>query len=216
MILFSNFILFGETSGDMRRAAKRSYVWVLAGFRFAPLRCEECNETFRLMAANPLPLWWSFKFQSQDATLHGGALTTDTYNGCKLDLFLDGTCYRVLLGRSVKVFNATENECGPWNKKQTMIYDYKYSAYGTQTYQSSKSCFPIAAHHQLEFEIVDVPFSSGRRQHDLSLSSSMNGDCRRAVRYVVDAKKLQCDSHMKMIAKVFSLPDQNEAMSDQS
>ena len=33
MILLSNFILFGETSEDMRRVAKRSYFRVLAGFR---------------------------------------------------------------------------------------------------------------------------------------------------------------------------------------
>ena len=172
------------------------------------------------MAANSLPLWWSFKFQSQDATLHGSAFTTDTYNGCSLDLFLDGTCYQVVLGWSVTVvFHTTKRECEahfPWSKEQTMTtYHYKYSVYGTQTYQSFESCFPLAAHQQLELEIVDVPISSRRRRHESS-SSSMNGDCRRAVRYVVDAKKLQCDSDMTMFAIVSSLPRLNEAMSDQS
>ena len=167
-------------------------------FSFPPLRCDECNRTLRLMAANSLPSWWSFKFQSQDATLHGHG-TTDTYNGCSLDLFLDGTCYQVFVGGTVKVFHSTESECGPWSRKQRMTYYYKYSVYGIQTYQSSESCFPLAAHQQLELEIVDVPFSSRRRQHAF-LSSSMNGDCRRAVRYVVNAKKLQCHSDMNMIA----------------
>lgn len=37
LILLSKFILFGETSDDKRRAARRSYFRVLAGFRFSPL-----------------------------------------------------------------------------------------------------------------------------------------------------------------------------------
>lgn len=183
-----------------------------------PLRCDQCGKTFRLMAANSLPLWWSFKFQSQDAF-------TDTYNGCILDLFLDGTCYQVLLGSFLVMSNITESKCGIRRIHQGVTYSYyryMYSKYGTQTYQSPDPCFPVAAHHQLEFEIVDLPLSSRRQPRAVS-SSSMNGDCRTAVRYVVDAKKLQCDSHMKMAApkmrllsEMFAKMHSPKEISDQS
>lgn len=155
------------------------------------------------MAANSLPLWWSFKFQSQQA------FTTDTYNGCILNLFLDGTCYQVLLGSFLLMSNTMESKCGNRRTNQRVTYSYYkyvYSKYGTQTYQSPDSCFPVAAHHQLEFEIVDLPLSSRRQTRALS-SSSMNGHCRRAVRYAVDAKKLQCDSDVKKIAFMRALSE---------
>ena len=168
----------------------------------------------QLMAAHSLPSWWLFKFHQADAILHGTAFSADTYNGCHLHLFLNGTCYQVLLGSFLVISHTTESKCRNWRESQGVTlgvtYSYMYSMYGTQTYQSSEPCFPLAAHRQVEFEIVDLPFSS--TQQEVFLSSSMIGDCRRAVRYVIDAKKLQCDSDMKMIAKLHSPKE----ISDQS
>ena len=151
------------------------------------------------MTTSPLPAWWSFKFQ-QDAMLHGSAFNTDRLNACYLHLFLNGTCYHMRLGEAVKLSHTTESECPIAHSYPGMTYHYKYSTYGTQTYQSPKSCIPHAAHYQLELEIVDVPSARSHELHPFS-SSSMDGECRTVVRYVIDMQKLPCNSNMmKMTA----------------
>ena len=153
----------------------------------------------QLMITSPLPLWWSFKFQQNTTVRGNAAFNTDRFNACHLHLFLNGTCYEMTLGWSVRVLHTTKSNCPSPNPEVDMIYDYKYSKYGAQTYQSRESCVPHAAHHQLELEIVDIP-SVGSGKQSPFLSSSMDGECRTVVRYVVDAQKLHCHSKMMQIA----------------
>ena len=153
------------------------------------------------MTTGPLPVWWSFKFQ-QDGMLHGNAFNIDSLNTCRLHLFLNGTCYQMRLGRVVHVFhNTNEFDCPYVTKdfKPAMDFEYKHSTYGIQTYEGSKSCIPHAAHHQLEIEIVDVPSARSHELHPFS-SSSMDGECRTVVRYVVDVQKLNCKPNMLKMA----------------
>lgn len=163
------------------------------------LRSHHDNRRLQLMTTSPLPVWWSFKFQ-QDAMLHGSSFNTDRLNMCRLHLFLNGVCYHMRLGWTVRLFHTTEYECGSVDKSYpAMTYHYKYSTYGTQIYQSPKSCIPHAAHHQLELEIVDVPSARSHEVHPFS-SSSMDGECRTVVRYVIDVHKLRCHSDMMKTA----------------
>ncbi|OLP88537.1 Adhesive plaque matrix protein 2 [Symbiodinium microadriaticum] len=108
-----------------------------------------------------LPAWWEVKFQHLALP---GSFNTDTLLGCELS-FQSGTmCYHTLFGSSVRVAPA-QGDCAFQNftaADSHVLYEYKSSAFGVQTYRSSKTCYPKAAFEEIRVQMEDVVLPADR------------------------------------------------------
>ena len=110
-------------------------------------------------AATVLPLWWTFKFQRDEMLRgHGTGFNTDNLDQCKMHYFWNGTCSEIKVGWHVQIYGAPDGYCPKHHTEKVAgdKYDFRVSTYGTQMYRSPHSCFPVAAHREFHFEIVDV------------------------------------------------------------
>lgn len=149
-----------------------------------------------LVSVGTLPLWWSFKFQ-QDEMLrgHGTAFNTDSLELCQLYFFVNGTCYDIVVGWTVKISHAVDS-CPPtvWfeeeEEEEEEEYEFRSSTYGTQTFQSTSPCSSFASHREFHFEIADV--RSQNAASLLSASSVVVSECRITLRLAVDVPNTDC------------------------
>ena len=128
-----------------------------------------------------LPAWWEVKFQHLALP---GSFNTDTLLGCELS-FQSGTmCYHTLFGSSVRVAPA-QGDCAFQNftaADSHVLYEYKSSAFGVQTYRSSKTCYPKAAFEEIRVQMEDVVLPADRFETEVGSS-----DCRTTIRLRLDA-----------------------------
>eukprot|EP00435_Cladocopium_sp_Y103_P048680 s588_g14.t1 len=169
---FDFYHFFGRTPEDGHRGRHDGSIFI-----------RHVSQNFRLTQST-LPPWWLSRFQeaSDPRSLHADAMM-----GCRISTYQNGTCYKTWIGHKVQIFKAEEAHCkDDLDVKEGEMYTYEYSDAGTQTYVSTSSCLPLAAHHELQLEIAEL------REHQMMVVATMATPCRTSLRFVLDVAHLPC------------------------